>query len=137
MIFLGGKEKTTLKDLTETLGKETIDMFNTSDTRATNVVTVSTIKGLEKNSCQWMSFLLWTAVSVSCSLEVFAPFLVINTTLQNTQNISIYPTLTRKNAFDIEKFLSTKLKLKANDVYEVYDMSKEEETTALKPSSGQ
>lgn len=33
MIFLGGKEKTTLKDLTETLGKETIDMFNTSDTR--------------------------------------------------------------------------------------------------------
>lgn len=33
MIFLGGKEKTTLKDLSETLGKETIDMFNTSDTR--------------------------------------------------------------------------------------------------------
>ena len=43
----------------------------------------------------------------------------------------------KKNAFDIEKFLSTKLKLKGSDVYEVYDMSKEEETTELKPSNGQ
>lgn len=43
----------------------------------------------------------------------------------------------KKNAFDIEKFLSTKLKLKAKDVYEVYDMSGEEETTAPKPSDTQ
>ena len=43
----------------------------------------------------------------------------------------------KKNAFDIEKFLSTKLKFKGNDVYEVYDLSKKEETTEPPPSDGQ
>ena len=49
MIFLGGKEKTTLKDLSETLGKETIDMFNTSDTRGHKEVMGLIIKSWERS----------------------------------------------------------------------------------------
>ncbi len=136
MNFLGGKEKTTLKDLTETLGKETIDMFNTSDTRGSQRTMVSIISDLEKNSCRSKSLPLWTVANVSCSLEVLAPFSARNTTLQSTLNTNTYPTLTR-DALDIEKFLSTKLKLKHNDVYEVFDVGVAEDTTEPEPTDGQ
>lgn len=137
MIFLGGKEKTTLKDLTETLGKETIDMFNTSDTRGNQRSYGINYQRLGKELMSMDELSVMDGGKCILQLRGVRPFFSDKYDITKHPKYQYLSDFDKKNAFDIEKFLSTKLKLKANDVYEVYDMSKEEETTSSKPTAGQ
>ena len=137
MIFLGGKEKTTLKDLTETLGKETIDMFNTSDTRGSQRSYGINYQRLGKELMSMDELSVMDGGKCILQLRGVRPFFSDKYDITKHPKYKYLSDFDKKNAFDIEKFLSTKLKLKGSDVYEVYDMSKEEETTEPKPSDGQ
>ncbi|MGC4019250.1 MAG: type IV secretory system conjugative DNA transfer family protein [Muricomes sp.] len=137
MIFLGGKEKTTLKDLTETLGKETIDMFNTSDTRGSQRSYGINYQRLGKELMSMDELSVMDGGKCILQLRGVRPFFSDKYDITKHPSYKYLSDFDKKNAFDIEKFLSTKLKLKANDVYEVYDLSKEEETTESPPSDGQ
>lgn len=77
-IFLGGSEPTTLKELNAALGKETIDMFNTSDTRGNSRHTAQIIKRPVMISLPSMSLPYWTAASASFSCAVSDHFCLIN-----------------------------------------------------------
>lgn len=137
MIFLGGKEKTTLKDLTETLGKETIDMFNTSDTRGSQRSYGINYQRLGKELMSMDELSVMDGGKCILQLRGVRPFFSDKYDITKHPKYKYLSDFDKKNAFDIEKFLSTKLKLKGNDVYEVYDLSKEEETTEPSPSDGQ
>lgn len=137
MIFLGGKEKTTLKDLTETLGKETIDMFNTSDTRGNQRSYGINYQRLGKELMSMDELSVMDGGKCILQLRGVRPFFSYKYDITKHPKYKYLSDFDKKNSFDIEKFLSTKLKLKANDVYAVYDMSKEEETSKSKPSDGQ
>lgn len=137
MIFLGGKEKTTLKDLTETLGKETIDMFNTSDTRGSQRSYGINYQRLGKELMSMDELSVMDGGKCILQLRGVRPFFSDKYEITKHPKYKYLSDFDKKNAFDIEKFLSTKLKLKGSDVYEVFDMSKEEETTEPKPSDGQ
>lgn len=137
MIFLGGKEKTTLKDLTETLGKETIDMFNTSDTRGSQRSYGINYQRLGKELMSMDELSVMDGGKCILQLRGVRPFFSEKYDITKHPKYKYLSDFDKKNAFDIEKFLSTKLKLKPNDVYEVFDMSKEDETTEPKPTDGQ
>lgn len=137
MIFLGGKEKTTLKDLTETLGKETIDMFNISDTRGSQRSYGINYQRLGKELMSMDELSVMDGGKCILQLRGVRPFFSDKYDITKHPNYKYLSDFDKKNAFDIEKFLSTKLKLKGNDVYAVYDLSKEEETTEPPPSDGQ
>ena len=121
-IFLGGSEKTTLKDLTETLGKETIDMYNTGQTKGSQE---SYNMNYQKLGHDLMSM---DELSVldggKCIVQVrgVRPFLSDKYDLTQHPNFALTADADRKNWFDIGKFLDTKLRLKANDEYEVIDV---------------
>lgn len=137
MIFLGGKEKTTLKDLTETLGKETIDSFNTSDTRGSQRSYGLNYQKLGKELMSMDELSVMDGGKCILQLRGVRPFFSDKYDITKHPKYKYLSDFDKKNAFDIEKFLSTKLKLKGNDLYEVYDLSKEEETTELPPLDGQ
>lgn len=137
MIFLGGKEKTTLKDLTETLGKETIDMFNTSDTRGSQRSYGINYQRLGKELMSMDELSVMDGGKCILQLRGVRPFFSDKYDITKHPNYKYLSDFDKKNAFDIKKFLSTKLKLKGSDVYEVYDLSKEEEATEPLPSDGQ
>ncbi|MDU6975424.1 MAG: type IV secretory system conjugative DNA transfer family protein [Clostridiales bacterium] len=136
MIFLGGKEKTTLKDLTETLGKETIDMFNTSDTRGSQHSYGINYQRLGKELMSMDELSVMDGGKCILQLRGVRPFFSDKYDITKHPKYKYLSDFDKKNAFDVEKFLSTKLRLKANDVYEVYNTDKEEETATLKPSEG-
>ena len=134
MIFLGGKEKTTLKDLTETLGKETIDMFNTSDTRGSQRSYGINYQRLGKELMSMDELSVMDGGKCILQLRGGRPFFSDKYDITKHPKYKYLSDFDKKNAFDIEKFLSTKLKLKGSDVYEVYDMTKEEDKAEPKPS---
>ena len=137
MIFLGGKEKTTLKDLTETLGKETIDMFNTSDTRGSQRSYGINFQRLGKELMSMDELSVMDGGKCILQLRGVRPFYSEKYDITKHPKYKYLSDFNKKNAFDIEKFLSTKLKLKSDDVYEVFDMSKEDETAVPQPIDGQ
>lgn len=69
-IFLGGSEPTTLKELNQALGKETIDLYNTSDTRGNSPSYGTNYQKLGMTWPRWMNWLCWMAVSAFCSCAV-------------------------------------------------------------------
>ena len=83
-IFLGGKEPTTLKELNQALGKETIDTFNTGESRGREVSHSLNYQKLAKTSLRSMSLLCWTAPSASCSFEACDHFCPINSISRST-----------------------------------------------------
>ena len=69
-IFLGGSEPTTLKELNQALGKETIDLYNTSDTRGNSPSYGTNYQKVGHDLARWMNCLCWMAVSAFCSCAV-------------------------------------------------------------------
>ena len=130
MVFLGGKEKTTLKDLSETLGKETIDMFNTSDTRGTQRSYGLNYQKLGKELMSMDELAVMDGGKCILQLRGVRPFLSDKYDITQHPNYKYLSDFDRRNTFDIEKYLSTKLKLKPDEVFDVYeiDLSDEPET---------
>ena len=114
-LFLGGKEKTTLKELAEVLGKETIDLYNTSDTRGTSQ------SNYQKTGKELMSMDELAVMDGSkCIVQVrgVRPFLSDKYDLTKHPNYPLTADYDKKNWFDIEKYLNRKLVLHPNDEYE-------------------
>lgn len=128
MIFLGGKEKTTLKDLSETLGKETIDMFNTSDTRGTQRSYGLNYQKLGKELMSMDELAVMDGGKCILQLRGVRPFLSEKYDITQHPNYKYLSDFDKRNTFDIEKYLSTKLKPKPDEVYDVYEIDLTDET---------
>ena len=128
MIFLGGKEKTTLKDLSETLGKETIDMFNTSDTRGSQRSYGLNYQKLGKELMSMDELAVMDGGKCILQLRGVRPFLSEKYDITQHPNYKYLSDFDKRNTFDIEKYLSTKLKPKPDEVYDVYEIDLTDET---------
>lgn len=130
MVFLGGKEKTTLKNLSETLGKETIDMFNTSDTRGTQRSYGLNYQKLGKELMSMDELAVMDGGKCILQLRGVRPFLSDKYDITQHPNYKYLSDFDKRNTFNIEKYLSTKLKLKPDEVFDVYeiDLTDEPET---------
>ena len=128
MIFLGGKEKTTLKDLSETLGKETIDMFNTSDTRGSQRSYGLNYQKLGKELMSMDELAVMDGGKCILQLRGVRPFLSEKYDITKHPQYIHLSDFDKKNTFNIEKYLSTKLNPKPDDVYDVYEIDITEET---------
>ena len=122
MIFLGGKEKTTLKDLSETLGKETIDMFNTSDTRGAQRSYGLNYQKLGKELMSMDELAVMDGGKCILQLRGVRPFLSEKYDITKHPQYKYLSDFDKRNTFDIEKHLSTKLKPKPDEVYDVYEI---------------
>ncbi|MBR6390763.1 MAG: type IV secretory system conjugative DNA transfer family protein [Lachnospiraceae bacterium] len=121
-VFLGGSEQTTLKDLNTTLGKETIDMYNTGETRGTSQ---SYNMNYQKLGHDLMSIdELAVMDGGKCIVQVrgVRPFLSDKYDLTQHPMYKYTSDADERNRFDIEKFLDHNLILKPDDVYEVIEM---------------
>ena len=124
-IFLGGSEQKTLKDLNTTLGKETIDMYNTGETRGTSQ---SYNMNYQKLGHDLMSIdELAVMDGGKCIVQVrgVRPFLSSKYDLTQHPNYPLTADADKRNLFDIEKFLNHNLILKPDDKYEVIEITEE------------
>lgn len=128
MIFLGGKEKTTLKDLSETLGKETIDMFNTSDTRGSQRSYGLNYQKLGKELMSMDELAVMDGGKCILQLRGVRPFFSEKYDIIQHPNYKYLSDVDKRNTFDIEKYLSTKLKPKPDEVYDIYEIDLTDET---------
>ncbi len=122
LVFLGGKEKTTLKDLSEVLGKETIDLYNTSDTRGQSP---SYGMNYQKTGKELMSQDEIAVMDGSkCIMQVrgVRPFLSDKYDITKHKRYKELSDFDEKNAFDVERYLGTKLVMKSNETVENYEL---------------
>ncbi|MBR5090684.1 MAG: type IV secretory system conjugative DNA transfer family protein [Ruminiclostridium sp.] len=129
MLFLGGKEKGTLKELSEVLGKETIDLYNTGESRGKEV---SHSLNYQKTGKELMSMDELSVLDGSkCILQLrgVRPFLSNKYDLTKHPKFGLTSDSDEKNLFDVEKFLAHKLRVQPEDTVEVYDCDETEETT--------
>ena len=120
-IFLGGSEPTTLKDLSEMLGKETIDAFNTSDTRGNSPSYGTTFQKMGHELLSRDELAVLDGGKCILQLRGVRPFLSDKYDITRHPNYKYLSDANPRNAFDIEKYLSTRLVPKADEVYEVFD----------------
>ncbi|HCD08995.1 MAG TPA: conjugal transfer protein TraG [Thermoanaerobacter sp.] len=132
MIFLGGKEKTTLKDLSETLGKETIDIFNTSDTRGSQRSYGLNYQKLGKELMSMDELAVMDGGKCILQLRGVRPFLSEKYDITKHPNYKYLSDFDKRNTFNIEKYLSTKLKTKPDEVYDVYEIDLADEIQTAK-----
>ena len=123
-IFLGGSEPTTLKELNQMLGKETIDMYSTSDTRGNNPSTGTNYQKTGHDLASIDELAVLDGSKCILQLRGVRPFLSDKYDLTQHPNYNLTAGADKKNTFDIEKFLNHKLKLRPNDVYEVINADK-------------
>ena len=121
-IFLGGKEPTTLKELSQSLGKETIDTYNTGESRGREVSHSLNYQKLGKDLATVDELAVLDGGKCILQLRGVRPFLSDKYDITRHPNYRYLSDANQKNAFDIEKFLSTKLILKADESYEVFDV---------------
>jgi type IV secretion system protein VirD4 len=121
-LFLGGKEKTTLKDLSEILGKETIDLFNESDTRGTQRSYGINYQKLGKDLMSMDELEVMDGGKCILQLRGVRPFLSEKYDITKHPNYQYLSDFDKRNTFDIGKFLNTKLTVKPDDVFDVYEI---------------
>ena len=120
-IFLGGKEPTTLKELSQSLGKETIDTYNTGESRGRETSHSLNYQKLGKELATIDELAVLDGGKCNLQLRGVRPFLSDKYDITKHPNYKYLSDANPKNAFDIEKFLSTKLVPKADEAYEVFD----------------
>ena len=121
-IFLGGSEPTTLKELSQALGKETIDSFNTGESRGREVSHSLNYQKLGKELATIDELAVLDGGKCILQLRGVRPFLSDKYDITKHPNYKYLSDANPKNAFDIEKFLSTRLKPKPDEVYEVFEV---------------
>ena len=129
-VFLGGSEPTTLKDLSEALGKETIDTFNTSDTRGNSPSYGTNYQKLGKELMTRDEIAVLDGSKCVLQLRGVRPFLSDKYDLTQHPNYKYTSDFDKRYTFVIEKFLNHRMKLKTNDEYEVVEVDEEAEETA-------
>ena len=126
-IFLGGKEPTTLKELAAVLGKETIDTYNTGESRGRETSHSLNYQKLGKELMSQDELAVMDGGKCILQLRGVRPFLSDKYDITKHPNFKYTADADDKNAFDIEAFLSAKLKLKPNEVCDVYEVDAEGE----------
>ena len=120
-IFLGGSEPTTLKGLSEMLGKETIDAFNTSDTRGNSPSYGTTFQKMGHELLSRDELAVLDGGKCILQLRGVRPFLSDKYDLTQHPNYKLTSDYDSKNTFDIEKYLNRKEKINPNDEFVVID----------------
>ena len=120
-IFLGGSEPTTLKDLSEMLGKETIDVFNTSDTRGNSPSYGTTFQKMGHELLSRDELAVLDGGKCILQLRGVRPFLSDKYDLTQHPNYKLTSDYDPKNTFDIEKYLNRKEKIHPGDEFIVVD----------------
>ena len=120
-IFLGGSEPTTLKDLSEMLGKETIDAFNTSDTRGNSPSYGTTFQKMGHELLSRDELAVLDGSKCILQLRGVRPFLSDKYDLSQHPNYKLTSDYDPKNTFDIEKYLNRKEKIHPGDEFIVVD----------------
>jgi len=120
-IFLGGSEPTTLKELAEALGKETIDTFNTSDTRGNSPSYGTNYQKLGKELMSRDELAVMNGSKCVLQLRGVRPFLSDKYDITQHPNYKYTSDYDKKYTFDIEKYLNRRMKLKADDEYDVIE----------------
>ena len=121
-IFLGGKEPTTLKELEAVLGKETIDTYNTGESRGRETSHSLNYQKLGKELMSQDELAVMDGGKCILQLSGVRPFLSDKYDITKHPNFKYTADADDKNAFDIEAFLSARLKLKPNEVCDVYEV---------------
>ena len=135
-IFLGGKEPTTLKELNQALGKETIDTFNTGESRGREVSHSLNYQKLGKDLATVDELAVLDGSKCILQLRGVRPFLSNKFDITQHRNYKYLSDANPKNEFDIEKFLSHRLKPKQDETYNVFevDVSETDETAGGSPT---
>ena len=120
-IFLGGSEPTTLKELNQALGKETIDTYNTSNTRGNSPSYGLNYQKLGKDLASEDELAVLDGSKCILQLRGVRPFLSDKYDLTQHPNYKYTSDFDKRNEFNIEQFLSRRLKLKAGDEFVVVD----------------
>ena len=120
-VFLGGSEPTTLKELAEALGKETIDTFNTSDTRGNSPSYGTNYQKLGKELMSRDELAVMNGSKCVLQLRGVRPFLSDKYDITQHPNYKYTSDYDKKYTFDIEKYLNRRMKLKADDQYDVIE----------------
>ena len=121
-IFLGGAEPTTLKELNQSLGKETIDTFNTGESRGREVSHSLNYQKLGKDLATIDELAVLDGGKCILQLRGVRPFMSNKFDITKHPQYKYLSDADPKNNFDIEKYLSTQLKTKPDDVYEVFEV---------------
>ena len=123
LLFLGGKEKTTLKEMEELLGKETIDTYNTGESRGREVSHSLNYQKLGKSLMSVDELAVMDGGKCILQLRGVRPFLSDKYDITSHPNYKYLSDSNKKNAFDIEKYLSRQLKLRLEEEYEAFEVS--------------
>ena len=132
-LFLGGKEETTLKSWNSLLGKETIDMYNTSVTKGTQESHGQNFQKLGKDLMSVDELAVMDGGKCLLQIRGVRPFLSRKYDITKHPNYKYLSDFDEKNAFDIEKYLSTRLPVRPGELYPNYEITPEElaaQTTA-------
>ena len=124
-IFLGGSEPTTLKELNQSLGKETIDSFNTGESRGKETTHSLNYQKLGKDLASVDELAVLDGGKCILQLRGVRPFKSDKFHITKHPNYKYLADYDKRNTFDIEKFLSTRLKPEPDEAYEVYDLDEE------------
>jgi type IV secretion system protein VirD4 len=121
-LFLGGKEKTTLEEMSKMLGRETIDMYNTSVTKGNQESHGQNFQKLGKELMSVDEIAVMDGAKCILQLRGERPFLSRKYDITQHKNYRCLSDYSDKNTFDTEKFLRARLKLKPDDVYEAVEI---------------
>ena len=122
VIFLGGKEKTTLKELSEALGRETIDTLNTGESRGRETSRSTNFQKLGKELMSVDELAVMDGRKCILQLRGVRPFLSDKYDITQHPNYKYLSDADPRNAFDIERFLKRRLKLKADEPCDVFEV---------------
>lgn len=114
MIFLGGKEKTTLKELSETLGKETIDLYNTSENRSNQKSFGLNYQKTGKDLMSQDEITVMDGGKCILQLRGVRPFLSDKYNITKHKNYKLLEDYDKRNAFDVEVYIKKKVRVKLN-----------------------
>ena len=122
MLFLGGKESTTLKEISETLGKETIDLYNTSDTRGQSRSYGTNFQKTGKELMSRDELAVMDGDKCILQLRGVRPFLSNKFDITSHKRYKELSDYDRKNTFDVEGYLGHRLKLRADEEFELIEV---------------
>ena len=127
VLFLGGKESSTLKEISETLGKETIDLYNTSDTRGTSQSYGFNYQKTGKELMSRDELAVMDGNKCILQLRGVRPFLSNKYDITKHKRYKELADEDERNAFDVEKYLEHKLVFSQDTEFEVYEVNVTEE----------
>lgn len=123
VLFLGGKESSTLKEISETLGKETIDLYNTSDTRGTSQSYGLNYQKTGKELMSRDELAVMDGNKCILQLRGVRPFLSNKYDITKHKRYKELADADKRNAFDVEKYLKHKLAFSQDTEFEVYEVN--------------